>query len=81
VNRNVVLVGFHAISIIIKCYVHSCMSYWIFLFCAQYFCCIFVICMTAACEGYENHEFYENCQEQTFELEDQQILINEVKCP
>jgi hypothetical protein len=37
--------------------------------------------MTVACEGYENHEFYENCQEKTFVLEDQQILIDEVKCP
>jgi hypothetical protein len=30
--------------------------------------------MTAVHEGYEDNEFYENFQDQTFEAEDQQLL-------
>jgi hypothetical protein len=46
-----------------------------------YFCCIFVVCSTAAHEGYEDSTVYENLQEQTFEVEDQQLLNNQSKCP
>jgi hypothetical protein len=42
-----------------------------------YFCCIFIVCSTAAHEGYEEHTVYENFQEQTFEAEDQN---NQGKC-
>jgi hypothetical protein len=37
--------------------------------------------MTVAREGYEENEFYENFQDQTFEAEDQQLLIDQGKCP
>ena len=46
-----------------------------------YFCCIFVVCSTAAREGYEEDALYENFQEQTFEAEDQQLLNSQGKCP
>jgi hypothetical protein len=37
--------------------------------------------MTVAREGYDENEFYENFQDQTFEAEDQQLLIDQGKCP
>jgi hypothetical protein len=42
-----------------------------------YFHCIFVVCSTAAHEGYVEDAVYENFQEQTFEAEDQQLLNNQ----
>jgi hypothetical protein len=41
----------------------------------------FVICMTAAREGYEENLFYEDIQDQIFEAEEQQPLNDEGKCP
>jgi hypothetical protein len=40
----------------------------------------FVICMTAAREGYEENEFYEDFQDQTFEAEEQQLMNDQGKC-
>jgi hypothetical protein len=37
--------------------------------------------MTAAREDYEENEFYEKFQDQTFEAEDQQLLNDQGKCP
>jgi hypothetical protein len=50
----------------------------IFVLCIVF---IFVVCSTAAREGYEDDMVYENIQEQTFEAEDQQLLNNQGKCP
>jgi hypothetical protein len=41
----------------------------------------FVVCMTVACEGYEENEFYEDFQDQIFEAEEQQLLNDQGKCP
>jgi hypothetical protein len=61
-------------------FIHSCHN--------EYFCTAnsiyfvaFVVCMTAAHEGYEESEFYEDFQDQTFEAEEQQLLNNHGKCP
>jgi hypothetical protein len=53
----------------------------IFVLCIVFILLHFVVCMTAACEGYEENEFYENFQEQTFEAKEQQLLNNQGKCP
>jgi hypothetical protein len=50
----------------------------IFVLCTIF---IFVVCSTAAREGYEEDAVYENFQEQTFDAEDQQLLNNQGKCP
>jgi hypothetical protein len=36
--------------------------------------------MTAAHEGYEENEFYENLQDQTLEAQDQQLLNDQGMC-
>jgi hypothetical protein len=41
----------------------------------------FVICMTAAREGYEENDFYKDFQDQLFEGEVQQLLNDQDKCP
>ena len=54
----------------------------IFVLCTVFiFVAFFVVCSTAAREGYEDDMVYENIQEQTFEAEDQQLLNNQGKCP
>jgi hypothetical protein len=46
----------------------------IFVLCIVFISLYFVVCMTVVHEGYEDNEFYENFQDQTFEAEDQQLL-------
>jgi hypothetical protein len=41
----------------------------------------FVICMTAAREGYKENEFYVDFQDQIFEAEEQKLLNDQGKCP
>jgi hypothetical protein len=41
----------------------------------------FVMCMTAAHEGYEENEFNEDFQDQIFEAEEQQLVNDQGKCP
>jgi hypothetical protein len=53
----------------------------IFVLCIVFILLPFVVCMTAAREGYEENEFYENFQDQTFEAEEQQLLNDQGKCP
>jgi hypothetical protein len=53
----------------------------IFVLCIVFILLHFVICMTTACEGYEENEFYENIQDQTFEAVEQQLLNDQDKCP
>jgi hypothetical protein len=37
--------------------------------------------MTTACEGYKENEFDEDFQDQTFKVEEQQLLNDQGKCP
>jgi hypothetical protein len=80
--HKLVLVCFRAISIIINILrIHARYTEY---FCSLhhiYFHCIFVVCSTAAREGYEEDAVYKNFQEQTFEAEDQWLLNNQCKCP
>jgi hypothetical protein len=46
----------------------------IFVMCHVFILLHFVISMTAAREGYEENELYEDFQDQTFEAEEQQLL-------
>jgi hypothetical protein len=45
----------------------------IFALCIVFISLYFVVCMTVVHEGYEDNEFYENFQDQTFEAEDRQL--------
>jgi hypothetical protein len=63
-----------------NCSVHACHT--------EYLCTMhniypvnFVICMTAAREGYEENDFYKDFQDQLFEGEVQQLLNDQDKCP
>jgi hypothetical protein len=47
---------------------------YIFVLCLVFILLHFVISMTAAREDYEENEFYEDFQDQTFEAEEQQLL-------
>jgi hypothetical protein len=47
---------------------------YIFVLCLVLLLLHFVISMTAAREDYEENEFYEDFQDQTFEAEEQQLL-------
>jgi hypothetical protein len=53
----------------------------IFVLCIVFILLHFVICMTTTREGYEENEFYEDFQDQTFEMEEQQLLNEQGKCP
>jgi hypothetical protein len=37
--------------------------------------------MTTVREGYEENEFYEDFQDQIFEVEEQQLLNDQGRCP
>jgi hypothetical protein len=49
---------------------HAYHTEYFFIVHSIYFCCIFVVCMTTMCEVYEEKEFYENFQDQTFKADD-----------
>jgi hypothetical protein len=53
----------------------------IFVLCKVFILLHFVICVTAACEVYEENEFYEDFQDQIFEAEEQQLLNEQGKFP
>jgi hypothetical protein len=53
----------------------------IFVLCIVFISLHFVVCMTAAREGYGENMFYENFEDQTFKAEDQQLLNDQGKCP
>jgi hypothetical protein len=52
-----------------------------FVLCIVFILLHFVVCMTAVREGYKENELYENFQDRTFKAEDQQLLIDQGKCP
>jgi hypothetical protein len=51
-----------------------------FVLCIIFISLHFVVSMTAAHEGYEKNEFYENLQDQTLEAQDQQLLNDQGMC-
>jgi hypothetical protein len=53
----------------------------IFVLCIVFILLHFVICMTAAHEGYVENKFYKDFLDQIFEAEKQQLLNNQGKCP